>query len=203
MKPRIIYTSIFGGYDTLQPIKVPDGWKALCFTDSDIVAKGWEIVHTKAEPKIFRKIKTCPHLYLPEHELSIWCDGNIIPQMPLNHLVNGKSGYWLMMHPHRQCIYTEGQRCKELRKDDDATIDAQMARYRKEKYPEKNGLVATGVLIRTSGYEKFSEDWYSEIEKGSVRDQLSFNYVAHKHRLHFKLFPFLQGFKRLVHTGKK
>lgn len=201
---RILYTSYFNNYDTLQPVSVPQGWRAMCFTDNPQPVKGWEIIPTEPAHKLFRKIKSCPHLFLPPHDLSVWIDANLSPRMPVNHIVNGKTGYWAMEHPQRRCIYQEAIRCKELRKDDEDIIDAQMARYRAEKYPEKNGLVATGVLIRNgAGYESFGEDWFAEIERGSVRDQLSWNYVAHKHRLHYKTFPFLMGFTKTLHTGRR
>lgn len=199
---KIIYTAIFGNYDTLAPIKVPEGWRALCFTDSGIVAKGWEIIHRKPEPKLFRKIKICPHLFLPEHEISMWIDGNLSPQMPLNHLVNNKTGYWAMAHPQRHCVYAEAKRCIELGKDTLETLNAQMERYRRAGLPRNAGMVATGVLIRTPGFEKFAQGWWAQVEKGSHRDQCSFNYVAWKHKLEYHTFPFLQNFSKVIHSGK-
>lgn len=201
---KIIYTSFFSNYDTLSPITVPEGWRALCFTDSIMPVKGWEIVSLEPAPKLFRHIKTCPHLFLPDHDLSIWIDANLIPQMPLNHIIKGKDqGYTLMQHPQRTSVWAEAQRCIELRKDDASVIADQVLKYKRQGYKDDNGMVATGVLVRTPGFEKFGEAWWDEIRNHSVRDQISFPVVAQQHRLHFKLFPFLQGFKRVMHTGKK
>ncbi len=202
---KILFTAIFGEYDILQSIKVDTGWRNICFTDGDIEVKGWEIVKMKAYPKAFRHIKSCPHLFLPEGtELSMWIDGNITPKMPLNHIIKGKdSGYTLMAHPARNCVYAEGQRCIELNKDDPKIINAQLAKYRREKYPIKNGMVATGVIIRTPGFEKFGEAWYEEIKQHSVRDQISFPVVATRHRLDFHTFPFMQGFNKVIHASKR
>ena len=37
MNKKVIYTTIFGGYDNLvEPHFVPDGWDFVCFTDDDI-----------------------------------------------------------------------------------------------------------------------------------------------------------------------
>ena len=41
---KVIYTSIFGGYDQLpDPIYTPKGWDFICFTDSDIKSNIWKI----------------------------------------------------------------------------------------------------------------------------------------------------------------
>lgn len=200
---NIIYSAVFSSYDTVQPISLPQGWCALLFTDSTVSVKGWEIVPTKATAKIFRKIKICPHLFLPPHDISIWIDGNIVPQMPLNHLIKNRIGYHVMDHPIRKSVWAEAQRCIELRKDDQKTIEKQVRKYRSDGYKDDNGMVATGVLIRTPGHEAFGDAWWEEVNIHSVRDQISFPVIAQKHKLNFKKFPFLQGFKRLVHTGKR
>ena len=37
---KVIYTTIFGGYDNLvEPQHKPEGWDFICFTDSDIESK--------------------------------------------------------------------------------------------------------------------------------------------------------------------
>lgn len=155
------------------------------------------------EPKIFRKVKILPHLFLPEHDKSVWIDGHLVP----NDLsLFDKSGYWLMKHPTRNCIYQEAQECITLRKDNPRTINEQVNRYRMEGYPVNNGLSATGVLIRdnTEGNRVFGEFWWHQVRTGSVRDQLSFNYSAWKTGLQFDQFPFLQDIKKWKHQkGKK
>lgn len=201
---KILFTAIFNYYDELAPINQP-GWDCICFTDNpDMTAQGWRIVRMEPYDKIFRHIKTCPHLFLPNHDLSVWIDGNLTPKISLDQIAKGKTDYTLMQHPERKCLYREAERCIQLGKDDAATINAQMERYRRDKYPAKNGLVATGVIIRPgSAYERFGEAWWDEIRDGSVRDQLSFNYVAWRHKLRFAMFPFLQGFDKVIHASKR
>ncbi len=195
---NLIYSAIFGNYDSLQPITPPAGWRAIVFSDTEQTAKGWEVIRMDGYPKAYRHIKTCPHLFLPgSTEMSVWVDGNIIPSTSRIRAVHGD--YTLMAHPHRSSVWAEAKRCIELNKDSAQTINAQMDRYRAENYPDV-GMVATGVIIRKAGNEAFAEDWWKEIKNGSVRDQLSFNYVAHKHGLKYDTFPFLEGFKKRLHA---
>ena len=73
--------------------------------------------------------------------------------------------------------------CKNLKKDTGANIDSQLERYRKEGYPEGNGLVQSNIVIRKHNSEsciKLMEAWWKEIYEGSHRDQLSFNYALWK-----------------------
>ena len=47
MNKKVIYTTIFGGYDELtEPYFIPDGWDFICFTDTDLKSKNWKIVKT-------------------------------------------------------------------------------------------------------------------------------------------------------------
>lgn len=197
----ILYTCITAAYDQLHEFETP--FRKICFTDKLIFSSSWEIKVIDPEPKIFRKVKILPHLFLPEHDKSAWIDGHLVP----NDLsLFDKSGYWLMKHPTRNCIYQEAQECITLRKDNPRTINEQVNRYRMEGYPVNNGLSATGVLIRdnTEGNRVFGEFWWHQVRTGSVRDQLSFNYSAWKTGFQFDQFPFLQDIKKWKHqNGKK
>lgn len=197
----ILYTCITANYDQLHEFETP--FRKICFTDRLIFSSTWEIQVIDMESKVFRKVKICPHLFLPEHERSVWIDGHLVPNnLPLLN----RAGYWVMKHPTRSCIYQEAQECITLRKDNPGTINEQMMRYRMEGYPVNNGLSATGVLIRdnTGANRAFGEFWWHQVRTGSVRDQLSFNYSAWKTGLHFDQFPFLQDVTKWKHVkGKK
>lgn len=201
MDSLILYTCITGHYDQLHEFDTP--FRKICFTDQLIVSSTWEIKVIDPEPKIFRKVKIIPNLFLPKHERSVWIDGHLQPQ---DLTLFDRSGFWLMKHPVRTCIYQEAQECITLRKDNPSTINEQMGRYRLEGYPANNGLCATGVLIRdnTEVNRRFGEFWWHQVRTGSVRDQLSFSFSAWKTGLEFEQFPFLHNIKKWKHTkGKK
>ena len=67
--------------------------------------------------------------------------------------------------------------------DDPDTIDAQVAKYKSEGHPWDYGLLETGIIMRSNIPEvaKFNEDWWSEIENHSIRDQISAPYIVRTH----------------------
>jgi len=78
-------------------------------------------------------------------------------------------------------VYNHGATCIKLGKDDPEVIDAQLARYRADGLGPHT-LMAGTILFRkhTTEVINFCELWWGEIENGSVRDQISFPYVAWK-----------------------
>ena len=80
---KVIYTSIIGGYDSLEePRYIPEGFDFICFTDQKINKPNsvWEIRQVlplyEDNTRTARKYKILPHRFLPEYDLSIWVDGN-------------------------------------------------------------------------------------------------------------------------------
>lgn len=197
MDDVILYTCITGRYDQLHEFPTP--FRKICFTDRMIFSSSWEVLGVDMEPKVFRKVKIKPQDYLPPHKRSIWIDGHLELQ---DFTLAGRSGFWLMKHPVRSCIYQEAQECLALKKDRPEIISEQINRYTLEGYPANRGLSATGVIIRDNDpkYYPFSELWWHQVKTGSVRDQLSFNYCAWKTGLEYEQFPFLEGVKKWKHT---
>lgn len=132
-----------------------------------------------------RKAKLLPHRCFPDAEITVWVDGSFEPLSDIEALV----GRFLAVHDlamfdhfQRDCVYDEAEACIELGKDDPALIRSQVARYRAAGYPARNGLFASGVLLRrhTPQLREFCERWWTELETGSHRDQLALPYVLHR-----------------------
>lgn len=195
----IVYTAIFGAYDLLKPINVPEGWRAICFTDQPIQVEGWEIVQFTNSDKLCRDIKINPTRYLPDHDRCIWIDGNLSYYGDWNRL--NKSGFTIMKHPLRDCIYKEAEACIALGKDSKSMIMSQVSSYKWAGYPQNAGLNATGVIIRDNNptIVKFCEHWWEQVHLFSHRDQLSFNYIAWKLGFKFNEIPFLENFCKQKH----
>ncbi len=205
----VVYTAIFGGYDHLKQPRVispetnyyvltnltllspPHPWRA------KIVDSNWDC--PRSPIKAARWCKTHPELLFPRADGTVWIDGNIRLLTSIDELT--RRALWqdldnhldmgLFAHPHRSCVYTEASACISLNKDDPDIIRAHMARYREEGYPANAGLVATGVLVRkpTDQIKAFNKAWWYEIEGGSVRDQLSFNYVVRRLGVPYGIIP--------------
>ena len=214
----VIYTAIFGGKDDLiEPAFIPEGCDFVCFTDRGFESDVWDVrkVEKVFEDPVrnARMYKTLPHKFLSEYEISIWIDGNLLLRGDINELIKKyltnvnlavfshnqhtkrwKKIFWIKnKEDNRDCIYDEAKYLITLNeqgkyKDDSELIKKQIEDYRKEGYPEHNGLVVSMVVLRKHNEPdvvKLDEDWWNEIKNNSRRDQLSFNYVAWKNNLNF------------------
>lgn len=189
----VVYTAIFGGKDVLLEPPIYENVDYVCFTDDpNMKSDIWDVrlvEPTNEDPCRAAKIyKILPHKYFPDHEVSLWLDGNIeLMKSPhsIMHLLD-RNNMAAFHHPSRFCIYKEAHRCLDsarFTKWNTDLIKEQMTKYEKEGYPENNGLINGGVLLRRHHYSsvaKTMEAWWQEIERYSQRDQLSFNYVSYK-----------------------
>lgn len=190
---KIVYTCITNSYDVpKRPEFVTEGWRYILFTDTpNLHVMGWEVIQIETpdnlDPvRLARRVKTMYWEYLPEHDFSIWIDANVKLRDDLyefcNCIMDDEHLIWITKHPQRQCVYQEAQACKELNKDSEKLINAQVAAYKKEGMPELYGLVETNVLLRKDAPElrELMKKWFEQIKSHSRRDQLSFNYVLWK-----------------------
>ena len=207
-KKIVIYTAIFGGYDGLLPQPKIKGVDYVCFSDRPLRRSPWEVrkvVPTSEDPVRSAKLyKITPHRFFPDHDISIWIDGNflmennIVPQIDV--LMGSKDmaafDHNQTMADQRSCIYKEYDSIIELGKkegkpkDDLELMKTQVDRYRKDGYPRDYGLICGGVLIRRHNKPdviRAMERWWREITGGSRRDQLSFNYAAWKENFRYSV----------------
>lgn len=187
---KVIYTCITNKYDGLYDIQsfIP-GYDFICYTDNPhLKSRTWEIryipdhIKNLSPVKQQRYVKTHPHEFFPNYEISIWVDGNVDVLKDPTPLINDNY-IEIPKHPKRNCIYVEGKECISQRKDTATHINEQLNRYKKEGYPKNNGLPQSNIIIRRHNNEnciKLMNSWWAEIEKGSHRDQLSFNYALWK-----------------------
>lgn len=207
----VIYTSIFGDDVSLYPQPALKGVEFICFSDRMHATKGWKVI---VVPEIFkndnvrnnRYYKILPHKMLATYDYSIYIDGNfVILKSPLELINNEMLNCKLLAFDHsqtekdpRDCIYKEYDAIMDLYtkkgvlKDDLDVIKSQIDFFKSKDYPENNGLIKGGVLIRKHNEPDViaaMARWWYFIENYSKRDQLSFNYVAWETGLKFKFLP--------------
>lgn len=179
----IVYTAVFGGYDTLGEPKFP----GICLTDGSVLAPGWQVRRVLGLQKpqwLSRHCKILSHIYFPEAAYSIYHDGNVTmlasPKKILRLL--GDKDLAVFPHPERDCAYAEAEVVVRLRKAPKRDVGAHMAAYRRDGYPQKNGLATCCVLVRkhTPAVRALEELWWHEFRTRAKRDQLSFNYACWK-----------------------
>lgn len=196
----VVYTAITANYDNLyDPSYKSDKFDYICFTDNpNLKSDFWEIrmiPDCNLDPtRKARYVKILPQLFLQDYEYSVWVDANINVIGDLQELLRiylSKSNLVFFRHSDgRNCIYQEAEACIRRNKDHKDIILAQAEKYRKENYPQNNGLVSSGVILRRHNNPKVIETmeaWWNEVEKHSKRDQMSFNYIAWKLQTPFSI----------------
>lgn len=218
-RKKVVYTTILDGYDILTtPTVYNPQWDYVVFTDDKKMKSDfWDIIvidrSEVSKHKLAREFKVDSSYILNNYEESIYMDGNIVITGDIQEWYNknyaGKD-FVIMEHPQRDCIYEESKACIKLKKDTKEIIGKQMARYRKLNYPEHSGLVAAGIIYRkhTKEVKDVCRAWLHEIMRGSHRDQLSFNFVAHEKDFRYDTVPYRKAllgnyFKKHAHIKTK
>jgi hypothetical protein len=168
----VVYTAQVGGLDKPRE-------DILCFNEN---------LGFKESRRAARMYKVLAHRFI-DADYSIWCD-NIVhlknkPEDYL-HLLDGND-IAVMRHPINNSIFEEADDVIQAKHDNKSVVDSQMAYYRNKKYKPKKGFAMTGLIIRkhTKQLENLNNAWWSEISAGSLRDQLSFNYIFDGHVSYF------------------
>jgi len=167
MKKYKLYTAITGGYEKER---------------KDIEVYTNEIMQDPKKSSLFYKALTPD---FEDYEYSIWMDGNTSLKVDPEYLIEKylkNDDIAVLRHPDRDCTYMEAKTCQELNLDLSDTIENQMNRYKGYGFPKDNGLSCTTYILRrhTDKIREFNALWWSEICKGSRRDQLSFDYCLWK-----------------------
>jgi O-antigen biosynthesis protein len=200
---KCIFTYITGGYDNLiEPKTITPGWDYLCFTDSPNINTElnsvWEICPINEE---HMQIK-CPkrrgnavvmqyYKYIPEkYDICIAVDGNIIIEENLDDFLSVfnfdtvKYDFMIASHPTRDCIYDEAKAIMDLQKDSSIKVSKHIGVLRQNKYPLKNGLYQTNIMVLNNKSENMKihfDGWYTEYMRlPSKRDQMTLNYAIWK-----------------------
>lgn len=189
----VVYSAIIGDYDEVkEPECVSRQFDYILFTNNpEITSNVWRIVlidnpERLDNVRLARKIKIMGHEYLQGYDYSIWVDGKIKIKGDIQQYIETykrNEPILCFNHYEKDCAYEEEKDCISQEKDIPEIIEKQMKRYRLEGYPEQNGLVDTGFMVRELHNERVKrvmETWWDEVLSGSRRDQLSFNYACWK-----------------------
>lgn len=189
----VVYTAITGNYDDVkEPEYMNPNLDYILFTNNrSITSSKWKVVYIDNPEgldnvRLARRVKILGHEYLAEYDYSIWVDAKLEIKDDMREYVEKyrkREPMLCFVHYLQNCIYQELLACEALKKDDVTIMEKQIAGYRKAGYPENNGLIESGILVRDIHNQKVKqlmEAWWHEILCGSRRDQLSFNYVCWK-----------------------
>ena len=201
MKKCVVYTTITKDYDVLKsPLLQNNDFDFICFSDDENLKSDFWQIKPIQTPKLdqtrkARYLKLHPHLLFPDYQYSIWVDGSLSIVNNLQILldeVTQQSKLGVYAHAKRNSLYQAALNCIDKQKDDPAIIQKQMSYYKEIGYPENNGLVASGVLVRNHHNQKIinlMELWWQQIYMFSKRDQLSFNYACWEYNYQYYPIP--------------
>lgn len=191
---RVVYTAIFGDYDSLTPL--PEGCgcdlEFVCFTDNPgLQSSGWRIVaddlDASSAPALKnRHYKILAHEHLRDYEQSLYVDGHITLRKCPCRLFDRYLDTALIAVPYhkdRDCIYEEAEYVLSDGKVPHDVVSAQMDFYRAEGFPAHFGLTENGILLRRHREERViaaMQMWWREYSQRARRDQISLPYVLWK-----------------------
>lgn len=196
-----IVSSVYGGYDTLQPTLPQEGLSVDWVFVTDMLpenAYDWRVV---LEPKphlhpnrAAKRAKLVPWEYT-DAPMSVWIDGNFRVQSTTfaREALAFAHPIAQFNHPWRQCLFHEAICTMAVGKyaDQVPIIEAQSEHYRDMGHPDEWGLWATGVIARrhTKEVVDLGWQWLAEVHTWSIQDQVSQPYVLNRIGLRPELFP--------------
>ncbi|AKI03376.1 putative glycosyltransferase (plasmid) [Hoeflea sp. IMCC20628] len=183
-----VFRAVTGGYDRLLPYgHFLNEADYTTFTDEPARVFGVNRPVPYFDISAIRRaryVKLHPHLLFPEHDIAVWHDGNVMINGDIRPLIDSviSSGLAIgtFLHPKRDSVYDEAEACVIWNKDDADTILRQVERYSEEGFlpdqlAESNFIVYN---LRHPDLDRILTKWWFELDRGSLRDQLSFNYAV-------------------------
>lgn len=175
----IVYTAIFGGRDDLYPpVYLPNGVHFASF-----IGKGG-VMDAK-------RFKILPHKYFHDYDVSVWMDGNFqltgdIRKVISKFLIKPKHNFVVMRHPAenlgiKPSVYREAEVAVLQKRVPAKEIKRQMDYYRHCGLPKDTEVTMNGIIIRKHNEKEvkdFDEIWWSQLNRFTNRDQISFPYLA-------------------------
>lgn len=148
----------------------------------------------------FLRYKLQSHVILPKYDHTIYLDAcfrlKADPQYLVSLLQETEDTLAMVQHPWRNCLYEEADVVSRRLDVDKAIVDSQVARYRREGYPEQNGLAASTFFIRDNKDPRtcaLFDMWLGELEHGCNRSQVAINYCLWKLGLSYRLLDLPWG----------
>lgn len=218
----VVFSALFGANDVLKPPRVINPHvRYVCMTDRADQVRGWNfhrVQHTERPRYLARFAKTQP-LWIGPHDISIWLDASfellVDPVAIVAAAALTNAPIVGFPHPDRSRIVEEAAAIIRLEKAPAVAVKQQIASYQAAGFdtvthPQRQ-LTTTGVLVRWNSPDvtRFNDAWWSEIQRHTLRDQLSVDFCAYACRLpigylpgHYRSNPFTR-YDHSTHRQRK
>lgn len=187
-----VVTAIFDNYDRLQPMRLQNVDEAVCVTDNpELKGEGWTIKVVSRPPGETGRM-ACKHPKLfpwaycfKAHDYFLTLDGAFDPKnvkINVNRLLPAAEYLCQWRNHYRSCAYQESLVSRTIDKYQDDRLEEQFSFYQSEGFPKEYGLWSNGLILRRDcqWVREFEVQWYREILRWGVQDQISHAYVAWK-----------------------
>lgn len=193
MKYLVVYTALFGDYDSLpEPKGNLKNCKFVCFTDQNFESDVWEIFYVTElgfSPSLMnRYYKFMPHKFLADYKYSLYLDSNlIVNQCPL-HLISDLKDESIALpdHKSRGCIYDEITACYAANKISFRDAINHYKFLKKENFPTNMGLTENNMILREHNHPNavhWGESIWDGLQCLVARDQLLSQYFLWKNNI--------------------
>ena len=202
MNKVCVYTAIAGAYDEwLQPHPDIPGVDFIAFSDRPLESDYWRVISEFAREGNPRAVAKSYKILGPQFEpledydATLWIDANmevISPTFVDEALADlGPDGFALHSHSYRDDIYDEAEFSATMPKYDGQPLLDQAEHYWREGIPHNGGLwsCASMARARSAKLDALMNDWWAEILRWTLQDQISLPYVLHKHGITPKAWP--------------
>lgn len=180
----IVYTAVFGGYDTVRAPEHPGDARWVCITDGPPAPPPWQtitVIGAGNSRLRARNYKLRPHRWFRE-PVTVWLDGNVTLCVPPEELLKYVEDTDIAAVEHsRVHHYAEADECLRLGKGDPERIRAQVRAYKAEGCPPQP-VTANFLMVRrnTWAVAGLGDMWWGQVMRYSVRDQISSPYCLWK-----------------------
>lgn len=150
-----------------------------------------------ADPRYIAKVfKIFPQVFMPNLESSVWMDGNVRLSKSIDGLLKdflaSKRGFGVFKHNKRKSVLEELSECVRFSKDAEDVMKSQVNKYRAKYNLDVLGLYQGRFLLRNHHRKeiisKISDEWWAEVSRYSVRDQLSLPVIVFENCLDVKVY---------------
>lgn len=189
----IVYTTIFGGSDSLKPAPVGAD-RCVCFTDRPWDYQhslGWEMrVHQAEHPRREAwHLRCIPHELFESYDRVVWIDASFhLIDLPSLLKDAGSAPIAALRHHERNTPYYEAGRLVGIGQANKRDIDRQVVSYQRAGFePTHLSISCLIVRDRSDAVIKFNLTWDKEIQTHpGDNTQVSLDYSAWVHGLTIK-----------------
>lgn len=182
----VVYTAVFGNYDTVSPAPLHLDWDCILFTDNaEIYAPGWQVIALENQDLIGLKknesrnrlLKIRGHEVVNRYQYSLYVDGNLDLSGNIRFVYTrylAGENFVMMPHPRRDCAFDE---ISYLLLNGRKGLNKRIAQWRQltsSSLPRNFGLAEARFIWRNNAskaVKEIMENWWQIYQTTMDRDQ--------------------------------